>query len=200
MIRDSIPSLLVGCLASSSFCHVCQLSSSFFKFPFGEKQRLKNPRNMRCFHTVCFVFRYFPLSDCFSTDLNHDTYERTGNCEQNNVFSEPCTPKGAVLNANGTQHFLEPPFLLQHQVFDGHAHGVHEGQHQEHGEHASNALDEAGCRRKRSKKVRTAHKGNTARWVSFFHLLHTPDLYIDKCWVHTCIGTSLDYMHMYYML
>lgn len=86
-----------------------------------------------------------------STDLNHDTYEQTGNSEQNNVLCEPWSPKGTVLNANGTQHFLEPEFLLQHQAFDGHAHCVHEGQHQEHGDDASNTLNEAGCWGKQSK-------------------------------------------------
>ncbi|TNN85160.1 hypothetical protein EYF80_004510 [Liparis tanakae] len=62
-------------------------------------------------------------------------------------------PQGTVLNADNSQHFLEPEFLLQHKVFDVHAHSVHEGQHQEHGEDASNTLDEAGCKRKQSKRI-----------------------------------------------
>ena len=91
----------------------------------------------------------------FSTDLNHDTYEQTGNREQNNVLCEPWEPEGAVLNADGAQHLLEPQLLLQHQAFDEHAHGEHEGQHQEHGQDASYALNEAGCWGKQSKMVRT---------------------------------------------
>lgn len=82
------------------------------------------------------------------TDLNHDTHERTGNAEQNNVFCEPGGPQGSVLNPNGSQHLLEPQLLLQHQAFDAHAHGVHEGQDQEHGENRSDTLNEAGCRGK----------------------------------------------------
>lgn len=65
----------------------------------------------------------------FSTDLNHNTDKHTGNCEQNNVLCEPCRPKGTILNANSTHHFLEPEFLLQHQAFDGHTHSFHKGQH-----------------------------------------------------------------------
>lgn len=93
----------------------------------------------------------------FSTDLNHDTYECTGNCEQNNVLCEPGRPKGTILNANSTQHFLEPEFLFQHQAFDGHTHSVHEGQHQKHGEDSSNTLDETGHKEKQSNKLYINH-------------------------------------------
>lgn len=87
------------------------------------------------------------LSESAATNLDHDTYERTGNREQNNVLCEPGGPQGPVLDADGTQHLFEPQLLLQHQALDAHAHGVHEGQHQHHGQHAGDALDEAGCRR-----------------------------------------------------
>lgn len=92
------------------------------------------------------------LSESVATNLDHDTYERTGNCQQNNVLCEPGGPQGPVLDADGTQHLFEPQLLLQHQCLDAHAHGVHEGQHQHHGQHAADALDEAGCRRAMAKK------------------------------------------------
>lgn len=87
---------------------------------------------------------------CLHTDLNHETYECARNNEQHNVLSESRKPEGVILDADGAQDFLEPELFLQHQAFDGHADGVHEGEHQEHGQDASDTLDEAGCRGRQS--------------------------------------------------
>lgn len=91
-----------------------------------------------CFDTDSFW-------DFFFTDLQQDTDEQTGNCEQNNVLCQPGQPQGTVMNAHSTQHILQPELLLKHQVFDGHAHGVYKGQHDYQRYHGSDLFSEAGC-------------------------------------------------------
>lgn len=131
------------------------------------KRRQLNPAS-KC-TSGCFVFGF--LSEGVATNLDHDTYERTGNQEQNNVLCEPGGPQGPVLDADGAQHLFEPQLLLQHQALDAHAHGVHEGKHQHHGQHAADALDEAGCRRAVAKKTRVKTSRNTSRQVCLLHVL-----------------------------
>lgn len=113
-------------------------------------------------HALCLGI----CAECLlPTDLHHDAYESTWHHEQNHVLAERGGPQGAVLNAHGAQHLLQAELLLQHQAFDSHAHGVHEGQHQEHGKDASDPLDEAG---QSSREVK--QQGNTG----FFNLLKMP--------------------------
>lgn len=78
------------------------------------------------------------------TDLDHNTDQCTGYGEQNHVLYEPGEPEGAISGTHGPQDLLQSGLLLQHQALDGLTHCVHEGQHQEHGQDAPNAVDEAG--------------------------------------------------------
>lgn len=87
---------------------------------------------------------YLNLVIILSTDLNHDTYECAWDHEQDKVLGEPREPNGTVLNSNGPLNLLEPELLLQDEALDGHADGVHEGQHQVHGKHGSDTREEAG--------------------------------------------------------
>lgn len=111
----------------------------------------------------------FSLGVLFATDLNHDTHEHTGNCEQNHGFCERWRPQGTVLNANATQYFLKPELLLQHQAFDGHGHGAHESQNEEHGENGANTLYEASCRKKKAikKDQRRMFTKGTVKWQKY---------------------------------
>lgn len=108
---------------------------------------------------TCTLWIGPPRTSALHTDLKQDTHENARHREQGQVLDEPGEPQGSIADADGPQDLLEPELLLQDQAFDHHADRVHERQHQEHGEDASDALDEAGCRGRWIEEVRKQPAG-----------------------------------------